>query len=132
MDRERIVVADSSALIGVARAGRFARLREQFGTLTITRLVKDEVMARPELPGARELDAAMREGWVRVAPTPLATWQFTELDAGEASTLALALERDGALVLMEDLAGRARATELGLDVRGLAELALPRPEPRQR
>jgi predicted nucleic acid-binding protein len=123
MDRERFVVADSSALIGAARAGRFERLREQFGTLTITRLVKDEVTARPELPGARELEAAMRAGWIRVAPTPLSTWHYPELDDGEASTLALALERNGALVLMEDIAGRARAALLGLDVRGLAELA---------
>ena len=123
VDRERVVVADSSALIGLARAGRFARLRERFGTLTITRLVKDEVMARPQLPGARELEAAMRAGWIRVAPTPLATWRYPELDAGEASTLALALEQEAALVLMEDAAGRARAGELGLAVRGLAELA---------
>lgn len=118
-----VVVADSSALIGSARAGRFERLREQFGQLTITRLVKDEVEARPDLPGARELDAAMRAGWIRVAPTPLSTWHYPELDAGEASTLALALEHGDALVLMDDIAGRARAVELGLRVHGLAELA---------
>lgn len=123
MARERDVVADSSALIGLARAGRFEQLRAQFGTLTITRLVKDEVTARPELPGARELEAAMREGWIRVAPTPMSTWHYPELDDGEASTLALALERTGALVLMEDIAGRNQAALLGLDVCGIAELA---------
>lgn len=131
MARER-VVADSSALIGLARAGRFAHLREIVGTLTITRLVKDEVTARPELPGARELEAAMREGWIRVAPTPLATWRYPELDDGEASTLALALEQGGALVLMEDIAGRKRAVELGLAVLGLAELAEQHPQQRLR
>lgn len=123
MDRDRFVVADSSALIGLARAGRFERLRELFGTLTITRLVKDEVTARPELPGARELEAAMREGWIRVAPTPLSTWHYPELDDGEASTIALALGGERSLVLMEDIAGRERAASLGLAVRGIAELA---------
>jgi predicted nucleic acid-binding protein len=116
------VIADSSLLIGLARAGAFERLRERFGNLTITRLVKDEVMAGADLPGARELTAAMRAGWIRVAPTPLATWQYPELDDGEASTLALALEHNGALVLMDDAAGRERATALGLRVLGLAEL----------
>jgi uncharacterized protein len=116
------VVADSSLLIGLARAGAFERLRERFGRLTITRLVKDEVTARADLPGARELTAGMRDGWIRVAPTPLATWQYPELDAGEASTLALALEQDGALVLMDDVAGRERAVALGLRVLGLADL----------
>jgi predicted nucleic acid-binding protein len=123
MKRDPFVVADSSALIGLARARRFEYLRELFGALTITRLVKDEVTARPELPGARELEGAMREGWIRVAPTPLATWQYPELDDGEASTIALALEREGSLVLMEDIAGRERARSLGLAVRGIAEIA---------
>jgi predicted nucleic acid-binding protein len=116
------VVADSSLLIGLARSGQFERLREQFGGLTITRLVKDEVTLRPDLPGALELENAMREGWIRVAPTPLSTWRYPELDAGEASTLALALELGDAIVLMDDIAGRSRATELGLTVRGLTEI----------
>ena len=116
------VVADSSILIGLARAGRFERLRERFGTVMITRRVKDEVLAGDHLPGARELTAAMRAGWIRVAPTPLAAAQYPELDDGEASTLALALERNGALVLMDDAAGRECAEALGLRVLGLHEL----------
>jgi predicted nucleic acid-binding protein len=116
------VVADSSILIGLARAGGFERLRERFGTLTITRRVKDEVLAGTDLPGARELTAAMRAGWIRVAPTPLAAGEYPELGDGEASTLALALERNGALVLMDDAAGRECAAALGLQVLGLAEL----------
>lgn len=127
MSPEPFVVADSSALIGLARAGAFETLREAFGTLTITRLVKDEVTARPELPGARELVAAMRAGWIRVAPTPLATWEYPDLDAGEASTLALALQRERALVLMDDTAGRVRAAELGLPVKSLAQLLAAHP-----
>jgi predicted nucleic acid-binding protein len=116
------VVADSSFLIGAARARAFEQLRERFASIAITRLVKDEVMARPELPGARELDAAMRAGWIRVAPTPLATWQFADLDPGEASALALALERDGSLVLIDDALGRTRARALGLATLTLAEV----------
>ena len=120
---DRYVVADSSSLIRAAAAGTFAALRERFGTLTITQLVKEEVTARPDLPGARELESAMRAGWIRVAPTPLATWHHTDLDAGEASTLALAAERGGALVLIDDARGRERALELGLEALGHEELA---------
>jgi predicted nucleic acid-binding protein len=120
----RFVAADASPLIGMAAAGVFAVLRELFGTVTITRLVKDEVTARGGLPGAPELDAAMREGWVRVAPAPLETWRFAGIDAGEASTIALAVQHAGALVLMDDALGRARAAELGLEVLDLAGLLL--------
>ncbi len=120
----RFVAADASPLIGLAAAGVFNVLRGLFGTVTITKLVKDEIGARERLPGARELDAAMREGWVRVAPTPLETWQLPQIDAGEASTIALALQHEGALVLMDDALGRAQAADRGLEVLDLAGLLL--------
>jgi predicted nucleic acid-binding protein len=120
----RFVAADASPLIGLATAGALHLLRELFGTVTISRLVKEEVTGHPKRPGARELDVAMREGWVRVAPAPLTTWQLSGLDSGEASTLALAAEHEGALVLMDDAQGRAQAAALGLDVLDLAGVLL--------
>ena len=121
---DRLVAADSSPLIGLATAGAFDLLRQLFGTLMITRLVKDEVTARGDLPGAQELKAAMREGWIRVAAAPPETWHFDTLDAGEASTIALAQKRPGALVLMDDALGRTRAAELGIEVLDVAGLLL--------
>jgi predicted nucleic acid-binding protein len=91
-------------------------LRGLYGTVTITRLVKDEVAGRGERPGVAALDEALRAGWIRVAPTPLATWRFDRIDAGEASTIALAAEQDEALVLMDDALGRTQAVAAGLEV----------------
>lgn len=121
---ERLIAADASPLIGLATADAFDLLRQLYGTLKITRIVKDEVTARGDLPGAPELIAAMRAGWIRVAPAPPETWQFAELDAGEASTIALAAKREGALVLMDDLLGRARAGALGIEVLDVAGVLL--------
>ena len=112
----RFVAADASPLIGLATAGALHLLRDLFGIVTITRLVKDEITGHPHRPGAPELDAAMRDGWVRVAPAPLETWRFTGLDSGEASTIALAVEHAGALVLMDDALGREQAAERGLEL----------------
>jgi predicted nucleic acid-binding protein len=112
---QRLIAADASPLIGMAAAGAFELLRDLYGTVTITKLVKDEVTGRADLPGARELDAAMRAGWIRVAATPPETWAYRDIDAGEASTIALALTQPGALVLMDDVLGRARAHEAGLE-----------------
>jgi len=120
----RFVVADASPLIGLATAGALHLLRELFETVTITRLVKDEVAGSPRRPGARELDAAMREGWLRVAPAPPETWRLTGIDAGEASTIALAAQQQGALVLIDDALGRAQAAAQGLEVLDLAGLLL--------
>ena len=120
----RFVVADASPLIGLGSAGALHLLRELFETVMITRLVKDEVAGSPRRPGARELDAAMREGWVRVAPAPPETWRLTGIDAGEASTIALAAQQEGALVLIDDALGRAQAAAQGLEVLDLAGLLL--------
>jgi len=120
----RFVVADASPLIGLASAGALDLLRELFGTVIITRLVKDEITGGPGRPGARELDVAMRDGWLRVAPAPLETWRFTGIDAGEASTIALAVQHDNALVLMDDTLGRAQAASHGLEVLDLPGLLL--------
>ena len=84
----RFVAADASPLIGLATAEALHLLRGLFGTVTITRLVKDEITGDPKRPGAQELDAAMRDGWLRVAPAPPETWRFTSLDSGEASTIS--------------------------------------------
>src|SRR5262245_34827887 len=116
------VIADASPLIGLAAARAFHVLRELYGTVTITRLVKDEVTGHADRPGARELDAAMREGWIRVATAPPETWTFPTLDSGEASTIALAREHADSLVLMDDALGREQAAALGLDVLGTADV----------
>ena len=112
----KFIAADASPLIGLAAAGVLDLLRALFGTVTITRLVKDEVAGRGDRPGTPELDEAMHAGWLRVAPTPLATWRFDQIDPGEASTIALAAEQNEALVLMDDALGRAQAVAAGLEV----------------
>ena len=116
------VVADASPLIGLATARAFHALRDLYGTVTITRLVKDEVTGHADRPGARELTAAMREGWIRVAPAPPETWTFPSLDSGEASTIALARQHADALVLMDDALGREQAAALGIEVLGTADV----------
>ena len=121
---ERFVAADASPLIGLATAGVLHVLRELFGTVTITRLVKDEMTGGRRRPGAEAIDAAMRDGWLRVAPAPPETWRLTGIDAGEASTIALAAQREGALLLIDDALGRAQAAALGLEMLDVAGILL--------
>jgi hypothetical protein len=122
---ERLVAADASPLIGLAAAGAFELLRGLFGRVTVTEAVRDEVQAGADRPGARELAAAIRDGWIEVAPTPAGLEKLPELATGEASTLLLAQEHDGeCLVLMDEKLGRARARALELSVTGLAGVLL--------
>ncbi len=122
---ERLVVADASPLIGLATAGAFDLLRGLFGRIAVTAGVRDEVLAGGDRPGAPELARAIREGWVRVEQEPADATEFPDLDAGEATTLALAIAHDGpCLVLMDESLGRAHARAQGLDVTGLAGVLL--------
>ena len=123
---ERTIIADSSTLIALAAANRFAVLQRLYGRIIVTRAVLEEVMAGGAKPGARELARALREGWIRGAPTPSGTWTWPELGTGEASCIALALTYDDALVLMDDLPGRACAAARGvatLDTSGVLNAA---------
>ena len=92
---ERLVAADASPLIGPAAAGGFDLLRRLFGQLTVTDTVRDEVLAGGDLPGAAELAAAIRDGWIQVEHTPEAKAAFADLDAGESSTLTPAAAQCG-------------------------------------
>ena len=121
---ERLVAADASPLIGLAATGAFDLLRRLFVRVTVTAAVRDEVLAGGELPGASELAAAIRDGWIEVAPTCRGA-EFAELGAGEASTLALALNHAGTcLGLMDEPLGRSHAKAHGLVVTGVAGVLL--------
>ncbi len=122
---KRLVAADASPLIGLAAAGAFGLLKELIDRVTVTVAVRDEVLAGRDLTGARELKAAVREGWIRVVRNPAGFPAFPELGPGEATTLALASRHRGdCLVLMDEPLGRARAAELGVAVTGLAGILL--------
>jgi predicted nucleic acid-binding protein len=121
----RFVAADASPLIGLAAAGAFELLKELFGVVTVTRSVRDEVLARGGLPGAEELRTGISAGWIKVVQDPKVPEPLPELGLGEASTLALGLRRGrDHLVLMDERLGRARARSLGIAVTGLAGVLL--------
>lgn len=118
---DRLVAADASSLIGLAAAGAFDLLHRLFDRVTVTAEVRDEVLAGGGRPGAREMIEAVENGWMEVAEARSSRANFSDLGHGEASTLALAIERPGrCLVLMDDPLGRAHARAHGIAVTGLA------------
>ena len=122
---ERLVALDASALIGLAKAGAFDLLRGLFETITVTSIVRDEVLAGEDLPGAQELTAAIDAGWVSLQNIEPDEQTFADLDAGESSTLALARAHRGrCLVVMDERLGRLHAETLGIPVTGLAGMLL--------
>ena len=114
------VVSDASALINLARIGDLDLLRQLYGKLLIPEAVWREVVTRGAgRPGAKEIRTA---SWVEtrgVANKNLVRALRQGLDAGEAEAIALALEVEADLLLMDERLGRETARHLGMCYVGL-------------
>ncbi len=89
---KELVVSDASTLIGLAAAEAFELLRGLFGQVAVSTTVRDEVFAGGDRPSARALSSAIGDGWITVVEVEPIAANAANLDAGEASSLAFALE----------------------------------------
>ncbi len=121
----KIVLADASPLIGLARVGGLPWLRKLYRTISITKVVRDEATGARDLPGAVATSAALKQGWIRVLQKEWSEPSLPQLDAGEASILRAALAHGaGALVLLDDLQARREAQRLGMAIVGTAGIVV--------
>ena len=112
-----MIVADTSPLIFLARVGMLPALGPLFDDVIIPPEVLDEATADLRRPGAKPIADAVSEGRLRVVPArdeEMLEQLAQSVDRGEASAIALALERDVRGVLIDDRAGRRLAEQHGL------------------
>ena len=119
----RVVVIDSSPLIGLAIVDGLKWLPELFGTVFLPVSVKQEVLpdktARDEEAIAHAIDA----GWLKIWPELIEPRLDIDLDAGETDCINLCLSHaDEALLIMDERTGCAVAKEKGLRVIGTAAI----------
>ena len=119
------VVSNTSPLTSLAAIGQFELLRHLFGRLTIADGVWEELNAKGQpWPGRNEVAQA---DWIErhsVHNQALVTALKRDLGKGEAETIALALELDAGLVLLDEREGRHAAQSLELRVTGVVGLLL--------
>ena len=114
------IVSNASPLINLARIGRLDLLRQLYGELSIPEAVWHEVVVQGSgQPGADEVKAATWITMQAVTNQALVRALQQELDAGEAEAIALALEGEAELLLMDEHLGRETARHLGLRYTGL-------------
>ncbi len=117
-------VVNASPLIYLARASLFDLLRLAGDTVCVTSPVMAEIEARG--PGDPTVAAVRSSEWIRHVegpqiPPAVTAW---DLGAGEASVIALALNRPGTRAVIDDLQGRRCASSLGVPLRGTLGLVL--------
>jgi predicted nucleic acid-binding protein len=120
-----MIVSNTSQIINLACISRLDWLPMLYGEIVIPPAVFHEIaVAVPSAPSALEVRTA---AWVRQHPVnnpPLVASLRLELDPGEAEAIALAMEEDAKLLLIDERRGRLVAQRLGLSVTGLIGVLL--------
>ena len=123
-----LVVSDSSTLIHLAAIGRLSLLKEFYGHITVPPAVWREVVEHGgNRAGAMEVEQARQTGWIEVsAPEEAVFLQLLrrDLDDGEAEVIALAVERQADLVLLDESDARKTADVYGLSKTGIIGLLI--------
>lgn len=105
---KQIVIADASPLIVLQNIDRLPLLQNLF----------DEILITPEIKAEFGLNLP---GWIKVAEVQDKTKQKLlnlNLDEGEASAIALCLEKAESLLIIDERKGRRVAKDLGLKIIG--------------
>lgn len=104
----QIIISDASPLIALADIGELEILQKLYQNITITDIVSNEVHI--ELPDWISVSQNYSSQQMKVLEL--------ELDAGEASAIALGLNTPNSTLILDELKGRKVAKRLGLSVTG--------------
>jgi predicted nucleic acid-binding protein len=105
-----VIISDTSCLIILTNTGNLEILKEVYGHIIITPEVRGEYgEPLPEWIHVKAVSNAERVQLIQ-----------RDLDLGESSSIALAMEIDNALLILDDGHARDYAIELGLKITGTA------------
>ncbi len=117
----RLVLTDTSPLVGLSRVGGVGWLKELFGTVEMTRTVRLELER-----GGLEPESAktLESGWLRSRGEDTSSADCPpHLGGGEWSMIAAALEHEGpVLLLVDDRLARRESRSVGLGYTGTAAI----------
>ena len=101
---QKIIIADTSCLILISKIGAFEILQRLFSEVVVTSVIAEE-FGEP-LPSFFKLKDAQNKNYQNILQT--------SVDKGEASAIALAVEQDECLLILDDQKARTLASELKL------------------
>ncbi len=124
MDTEQqMIIADSSPLISLALIGNLSILEQLYQEISVPTAVYDEVV-RSDKPCSRELKQFLNGKTKHVKNTMAVDILLSDIGAGEAEAIVLALEQQPAIILIDDLKARKLAKMKGLHIIGTMGILL--------
>lgn len=118
------VVSNTSPITNLAAIGNLEILQALYGRILIPKAVFDELASDPSNPGLYEVQHC---DWIELVPVtdPLRVQiLLLELHRGEAEAIALAVERNADVVLLDESIARDVAKRLGLQRSGVLGILL--------
>jgi len=102
------MISNTSCLIALSNIGMLDILRRMYGSITVTEEVASEF--GESIPSWMRVVSVQDQKAVRILQS--------NVDLGEASTIALAMEREGAVIILDDLKARKLAESLAMKFTG--------------
>ena len=107
---KRIVVSDTTAITHLAKIGALHILKTLYSEILIPEAVFNELSAvKRTQPGAIQV---LNSNWIKVTPlknAAIAAKLKVHLDLGESEAIALAVEKDADVLIIDEVAGRVEA-----------------------
>ena len=114
-----VIISNATPLIAFAKISQLALLQKIVPNLVIPKAVADEISTYPQgQPGFIDLQQETWLGVQSITSEQQVNLLLPKLDRGEAEVIALALERQAQLVLIDELTARKVAESLNLNVSG--------------
>ena len=113
-----IVISDTSPITNLIQIGHLSVLKSVFGQIIIPQSVYEELI---ELPSQKILLLGNTD-WISVEEAQdkaLLSVLEKDLDKGEAEAIALSIEKNADLIIIDEAKGREIATDKGLKIVGL-------------
>jgi len=114
-------VSNTSPLINLAIIGRLDLAWAQLGSVLVPPAVVEEFRLEEDRPGSSSLRQAIEEGRIvekEPSDDPLIRTLHQDLDLGESEAIALAVEKEAGLILLDEREGQRRDRNVGLEVNG--------------
>jgi predicted nucleic acid-binding protein len=110
----QIIIADTSCLIALSNIEQLDLLYKVYKNVTITPEVQNEYGQK--LPNWISIEAVQDEKKISIFEL--------ELDKGESSAIALAIEKENSLLIIDEKKGRKIAKRMGLSITGILGVIL--------
>ncbi len=120
------VVSNTSPISNLAAIGQLSLLQQVYGSITIPQAVADEIAKVATV--YTQAASIPNQSWIAIQTvndtTTIERLRGEKLDAGESEAIALALELDAELLLIDEQLGRRIAVNEGLNITGLVGFLL--------